>query len=185
MPKSTRSCIDWKSISGTRKMIFLSILIANSLVLHIVEGLIPVPFIVPGAKLGLANVITVISLYLFGFYNTFVVIGVRILLSAFFAASPSSFFYSIGGGFLSLVAMFVVKTLGRENVSEIGVSIIGAVFHNIGQMAVAALILHNINIMIYVPVLMIVGIGTGIFVGLSARFVMNHWRKLKGIPSCG
>ncbi|SHF56429.1 heptaprenyl diphosphate synthase [Caldanaerobius fijiensis DSM 17918] len=181
MPKSTRSYIDWNSLSGTRKLVFLSILIANSLALYIIEGMIPVPFIVPGAKLGLANIITVISLYLFGFYNTLVVIGVRILLSAFFAASPSSFFYSIGGGLLSLVAMFAVKNLGGDNVSEIGVSVIGAVFHNIGQMAVAALILQNVNIMIYVPVLMIVGIGTGIFVGLSARFVMNHWRKLKGI----
>ncbi|WP_035172123.1 Gx transporter family protein [Caldanaerobius polysaccharolyticus] len=181
MTKSTRSYIDRKSISTTRRMVFLAILVANSLALYIVECMIPVPFIAPGAKLGLANIVTVISLYLFGFYNTLVVIGVRILLSAFFAASPSSFFYSIGGGFLSLVAMYIVKTVGGESVSEIGVSMAGAVFHNIGQMAVASLILQNINIMAYVPVLMIAGIGTGIFVGLSAKFILDHWKKLKNL----
>lgn len=160
-------------------MVFLSILVSTSLILYIIEGMLPVPFIAPGAKLGLANIITVTSLYLFGFIDTLIVLIVRILLATFFASSPSTFFYSLGGGLLSLVVMHLVKNIGKNHVSEVGVSVSGGVFHNIWQMLVASAIVQNINIMIYLPVLMIAGIGTGIFVGLSSKFLLKHWNKFK------
>ncbi|WP_052877874.1 Gx transporter family protein [Thermoanaerobacter wiegelii] len=181
MTKLTKSSIEHTTMSKTQRMVFLAILVANSLVLYIIEGMLPVPFIAPGAKLGLANIITVVSLYLFGFFDTFIVLVVRILLATFFASSPSSFFYSIGGGLLSLFAMFFAKKVGKENITEVGVSVIGAVFHNIGQMLVASLIVQNINIMVYIPVLMIAGVGTGIFVGLSSKFILKHWKRLKNL----
>ncbi|WP_193328925.1 Gx transporter family protein [Caldanaerobacter subterraneus] len=166
-------------MSRTKKMVFLSILVSTSLILYIIEGMLPVPFIAPGAKLGLANIITVTSLYLFGFIDTLIVLIVRILLATFFASSPSTFFYSLGGGLLSLIVMYLVKNIGKNHVSEVGVSVSGGVFHNIGQMLVASAIVQNIKIMIYLPVLMIAGIGTGIFVGLSSKFLLKHWNKLK------
>ncbi|HBT48693.1 MAG: Heptaprenyl diphosphate synthase component I [Caldanaerobacter subterraneus] len=181
MSRSTKLPIEHTAMSKTKKMVFLAILVANSLILYIIEGMLPVPFIAPGAKLGLANIITIVSLYLFGLFDTFVVLIVRILLATFFASSPSTLFYSIGGGLLSLFAMHFVKSIGKSNISEVGVSVVGAVFHNIGQMLVASLIVQNIKIMIYLPVLMIAGIGTGVFVGLSAKFVLKHWSKLKGL----
>ncbi|KKC28915.1 hypothetical protein CDSM653_02087 [Caldanaerobacter subterraneus subsp. pacificus DSM 12653] len=103
----------------------------------------------------------------------------RILLATFFASSPSTFFYSLGGGLLSLIVMYLVKNIGKNHVSEVGVSVSGGVFHNIGQMLVASAIVQNVKIMIYLPVLMIAGIGTGIFVGLSSKFLLKHWNKLK------
>jgi len=181
MPKSTKLSIESTTMSKTHRMVFLAILATNSLILYIIEGMLPVPFVAPGAKLGLANIITVISLYLFGFFDTFIVLFVRILLATLFASLPSTFFYSIGGGVLSLFAMYFAKSIGKSNISEVGVSVVGAVFHNIGQMLVASLIVQNINIMVYLPVLMIAGIGTGVFVGLTAKFVLKHWGKLKNL----
>ncbi|MCX7884966.1 MAG: Gx transporter family protein [Caloramator sp.] len=166
-------------MTKTQKMIFISILVAQSLVLYIIETMIPVPFITPGAKLGLANIITVISLYSLNFFDTFFVIILRIILSTFLTGSLSSFFFSLSGGILSLLVMFVLKKFGKENVSIIGVSIMGSVSHNIGQILVASITVQNIRIIAYLPVLMIAGIGTGIFVGITSKFLLNYLKKIK------
>lgn len=162
----------------TKKLVFLSLLVAQALVLYIVESMIPVPFITPGAKLGLANIVTVVSLYSFGEKDTLLVIMVRLLLASMFGGSISSLLYSIAGALFSFIIMIVVKRVGKNNVSVIGVSAAGAVFHNIGQITIAALILQNINISLYLPVLTMSGIGTGIFVGLTSRYVLSHFNRI-------
>lgn len=162
----------------TRKMVFLSLLVAQALVLHIVESMIPVPFITPGAKLGLANIITVISLHSFGEIETFLVIVVRIILASIFGGSISSLLYSIAGALFSFIIMIIVKRVGKDNVSLIGVSAAGAVFHNIGQITMAALIVQNVNISLYLPVLTMSGVGTGIFVGITSRYTLKHLNRI-------
>lgn len=163
----------------TQKMLFISILVAQALVLYIVETMIPVPFITPGAKLGLANIITVVSLYSLSIADTFLVVILRIILSTLLVGSLSSFFFSLSGGILSLLVMFILKKFGKENVSIIGVSVMGSVFHNIGQILVASITVQNIRIISYLPVLMIAGIGTGIFVGITSKFLLVHLKKLQ------
>ncbi|QCX34397.1 Gx transporter family protein [Caloramator sp. E03] len=163
----------------TQKMLFISILVAQALVLYIVETMIPVPFITPGAKLGLANIITVVSLYSLSIADTFLVVILRIILSTLLVGSLSSFFFSLSGGILSLLVMFILKKFGKENVSIIGVSVMGSVFHNIGQILVASITVQNIRIIAYLPVLMIAGIGTGIFVGITSKFLLAHLKKLQ------
>ncbi|SKA87846.1 heptaprenyl diphosphate synthase [Caloramator quimbayensis] len=163
----------------TQNMIFISILVAQALVLYIVETMIPVPFITPGAKLGLANIITVVSLYSLSLADTFLVVILRIILSTLLVGSLSSFFFSLSGGILSLLVMFILKKFGKENVSIIGVSVMGSVFHNIGQILVASITVQNIRIIAYLPVLMIAGIGTGIFVGITSKFLLVHLKKLQ------
>lgn len=163
----------------TRKMIFLSLLVSQALVLHIIESMIPVPFITPGAKLGLANIVSVVSLYFFGEIETLIVIVVRLLLSSIFGGSMSSLLYSIAGAFFSFIIMVLIKKVGKDKVSLIGVSAAGAVFHNIGQIIIAALVVQNVNISLYLPVLTISGIGTGLFVGVTARYTLNHLKKIK------
>lgn len=163
----------------TQKMLFISILVAQALVLYIVETMIPVPFITPGAKLGLANIITVISLYSLSLADTFLVVILRIMLSTLLVGSLSSFFFSLSGGILSLLVMFILKKFGKENISIIGVSVMGSVFHNIGQILVACLTVQNIRIISYLPVLMIAGVGTGIFVGITSKFLLLHLKKLQ------
>lgn len=165
-------------MTKTRKMVFLSLLVSQGLVLHIIESMIPVPFITPGAKLGLANIVTAISLYLFGEIETFIVIIVRLLLSSVLGGSISSLLYSIAGALFSFIVMALIKRIGKDKVSIIGVSSAGAVFHNIGQITIAALIVQNVNISLYLPILTMSGIGTGFFVGLTSRYIVNHLNRL-------
>jgi heptaprenyl diphosphate synthase len=165
-------------MKNTRRMIYIAILVAQALVLYIVESMIPVPFITPGAKLGLSNIITLVALYIFDFKDAFLIVILRILLATLLGGSISSLFYSIAGGMLSLVAMYLIKKVGQEKVSIIGISIIGAVFHNIGQVIVAALIIQNVMIVSYLPILLIAGVGTGIFVGLTGRYLLVYLKRL-------
>jgi heptaprenyl diphosphate synthase len=162
----------------TRRMTFIALLVAQALVLHIFERMIPVPFISPGAKLGLANIITLISLYILGFRDTLLIVVLRVVMGTLLGGSLSSFLYSISGGLLSLFSMFGTMKLGEENVSEIGISIVGAVFHNIGQILVAAMIVHNIKIVSYLPILMVAGLGTGVFIGITVRYLKTYVKKI-------
>lgn len=160
------------------KMTFISVLVAQALILYLVEGMLPIPFIAPGAKLGLSNIITVVCLYIFTLKDAFLVIILRIILSTFFGGSMSSLLYSIAGGIFSLLAMYFMRKLGKQYISIIGVSITGAFFHNLGQIIIAALVIHNTNIVIYLPILSAAGIGTGFFVGITSRYLMIYIKKL-------
>lgn len=160
-------------------MVYMSLLIAMALILFIFEAMIPIPFITPGAKLGLANLVIMIAVYTLDSYKeSFAVLLIRILLSTFFAGSASTLIYSISGGVLSFIVTVIVKELGGKYVSIIGVSAAAAVFHNIGQLLVASLILNNFGVMLYLPILSLAGIGTGIFVGISANYLVAHLNKI-------
>lgn len=170
-------------MTNTRRITLIGIFVAQALVLHVIERLIPVPFLTPGAKLGLANIITVISLYIFSFKDAFLIVIIRVIMATLIGGSLSGFLYSIVGGLFSLLAMASIKKIGGENISIIGVSVFGAFFHNLGQVFVAALIVQNIIIISYLPILMLAGVGTGIFVGFTANFLYGYLKKinLKGI----
>lgn len=162
-------------MNKTSKMVYLSLLVAQALVLYIFERMIPVPFITPGAKLGLANLVVVIALYTLDNYrDAFVVVFLRLLLSTFFGGGVSSFLFSLSGSIFSFVIMVIIKEVGKDNVSIIGVSAAGGVFHNIGQLLIAAMIVKNIGVMLYLPILSTAGIGTGIFIGVTANYLIKH-----------
>ncbi|MPQ43000.1 Gx transporter family protein [Clostridium tarantellae] len=163
----------------TNKIVYISLLVAQALVLYIFESFIPVPFIAPGAKLGLANIIIVIALYTLNNYSeVFLVLFLRLLLATIFGGNISSFLFSLFGGIFSFSAMIIVKKLWNNKVSIIGISATGAVFHNIGQLCIASFLVKNIGVMLYLPILTILAIGTGIFVGITANFCVNHLKKL-------
>lgn len=157
---------------NTRKIAMIAVLIAQAMVLGFIERLIPVNFIVPGAKLGLANIITMVSLYLFTVRETTMVLIGRILLVALLFGSVSSLLYSLAGGLLALVGMAVLYRSGRFSI--IGISIVGAVLHNIGQLLMAALIIQNLNIFYYLPWLLVFAIPTGLVVGVTSRLIMKY-----------
>lgn len=165
-------------MKSTKKMVFISLLVSQALVLYIVESMLPVPFIAPGAKLGLSNLITVIGLYTLSYSETFLIIILRVILSALFGGSLSSFLYSLSGAILSFIIMCLIKKIGSYRVSIIGVSAAGAVFHNVGQILVAALIIQNINIALYLPILNITGIVTGVFIGITANYAITYVKKI-------
>ena len=163
----------------TNRIVYIGLLVAQALVLHIVERSIPVPFMTPGAKLGLANLITVIALYtLDNKKDAFLVLFLRLTLGTMFGGNLSSFMYSASGGILSFLSMCIVKELFKDKVSIIGVSSAGAIFHNVGQLIIASWIVKNIGVMLYLPVLSTIGIGTGIFIGITANYAVSHLRKI-------
>ena len=134
-------------MNRTKKLVYLSLMISQSLVLYIIESFLPpLSFIAPGAKLGLANIITLSVLYISGVRDAFVVLSMRILISSLFSGGVSSFIYSISGGMLSLLAMSATKKLSRFDISIVGVSVSGALFYNIGQLLAAAAIIRNIKV---------------------------------------
>lgn len=164
-----------KNMNKTSKMVYLSLLVAQALVLFIFERMIPVPFITPGAKLGLANLVVVIALYTLDEYkDAFLVVFLRLVLSTIFGGGLSSFLFSLSGAIFSFIIMIIIKEIGKDKVSIIGVSAAGGVFHNIGQLIVAVIIVKNIGVMLYLPVLSIAGIGTGIFIGVTANYLIKH-----------
>lgn len=166
-------------MNRTSKMVYISLLVAQALVLYLFESMIPVPFITPGAKLGLANLIVVIGIYtLENYKDAFLVVILRLILSTMFGGNISSFLFGLAGSILSFITMIAIKEVGKSNISIIGVSATGAVFHNVGQLLVAAYMVKNIGVMLYLPVLSIAGIGTGIFIGITANYAVAHLNKL-------
>ena len=163
----------------TNRIVYIGLLVAQALVLHLFERMIPVPFIAPGARLGLANLINVIAIYtLDNKKDAFLVLFLRLTLATMFGGNLSSFMYSAAGGILSFLAMVSVKEVFKDKVSIIGVSAAGAIFHNVGQLLIASSIVKNIGVMLYLPVLSAMGIGTGIFIGITANYVVVHLKKL-------
>ncbi|MCC3866004.1 Gx transporter family protein [Terrisporobacter petrolearius] len=154
----------------TKKMTFLGLMVTYSLVLYIFETYIPNPLIAifPGAKLGLSNIITLISLIILGVKDTCIILTVRIILSSIFAGPISYFLFSVGGAYLSLICMYLTSKI--KGFSIIGVSIIGAIGHNIGQLLVASIIVQNINMVGYLPFMLIASLVTGMFVGLVSKY---------------
>ena len=163
----------------TSKLVYLSLLISLALVLSLIERTMPLPFTTPGAKLGLSNLVIILAVYtLDNYHEAFLVLILKIFLSGLLGGNLSSLMYSFSGGVLSFLITLLVKNTFKEYVSIIGVSASAAVFHNIGQLLVASLILDNLSIFLYLPMLTIIGIITGIFIGLSANYILNHFKKL-------
>lgn len=164
-----------------RKEIFLSLLVAMGLGLSLLESSIPLPITIPGAKLGLANIVVLVALVVFGFKEAITVAILKSIVLMLATGSISSFFYSITGALLSSVAMHLAYSYTGPIFSLIGVSIIGALAHNFGQITVAVLILQNARIYSYLPLLMLTSLFTGYFVGLSSGYISKHLEKnLKG-----
>ncbi len=158
-----------------KRMIYLAILVSLGLALHIIEGFIPNPFvgIAPGAKLGLANIIGLITLVLLGVKSALTVNVMRSFLGGLATGAVTSMMYSMAGAILSTLAMWFVYRYFKKYFSLVGVSVFGALFHNIAQLIVAAIIINNIRIFIYLPILMLASIFTGIFIGLTSYFTLK------------
>ena len=154
----------------TKRLTFLSLMIGYSLILYIIETYIPNPFVIlfPGAKLGLTNIITLISLILLGVKDTFIIVTIRVILSSIFSGPLSYLLFSIGGAYLSLVLMYITSKV--NGFSLIGVSIMGSIGHNIGQLIVASIIIENAMAIWYLPFMLIASLVTGFFVGLVAKY---------------
>lgn len=164
-------------MNRTRKLVFLSLLISLGLALHVIESNIPFPVPIPGAKIGLANIITLLTLILFGFRESLAVALLRCIMAAAVSGSVSNLAFSLSGALFSIVSMGTAYRYSDGIFSLIGISIIGAEAHNLAQVITANIIFKNIGFFFYLPVLLLIGIVTGCFVGLSTLYIENNLTK--------
>ena len=156
----------------TRKLTTLGLSVALALILSYVESLLPPLVAVPGVKVGLCNIVILFLLYRFGWKEAAAVSGIRLLLSAALFTGFVAFFYGLAGAILSLTGTVLLKKTGRF--SPLGVSAAGGVLHNLGQIALAALVLDSGYVFAYLPVLLLSGTVAGALVGLLAGILIQR-----------
>lgn len=161
---------------NVRKLCTLALLTAAALVIFVAEAQIPPIIAVPGVKLGLSNIIVLLTMYIYGRREGAVVLGLKIVLGSIFAGQLMSFFYSAAGGLLCLGVMSLLKGILTEK-QIWATSAFGAAAHNIGQLIVAIAILGTEKLVWYLPVLLASGIITGVFTGLCAQLTLPRLRK--------
>ncbi|WP_122646023.1 Gx transporter family protein [Enterococcus mediterraneensis] len=166
-------------MSRLQKLIFISLLVAQGVVIGLVENMIPYPFaFAPGAKLGLANLITIIALFTLPKKDSFLLIWLRLILTTLLGGTISTFLYSMSGAMLSYFGMLLVKLLGPKRVSIVGISATGGFMHNVGQLVTASWIAQSWSVMLYLPVLSFLGILSGIAIGIAANFLLHRVQTL-------
>lgn len=156
----------------TKKIALYGILISLSLILSYIELLIPMPFTVPGVKIGLPNIAVLFALYKLSGKGACAVSLIRVLLVSILFGSFVSLAYSLSGAVLSLLVMILLKKSGKF--STTGISVAGGVAHNAGQIMAAILILDNVMIAGYLPVLCVSGTVAGILIGLLASLLIKR-----------
>ena len=157
-----------------KKLTRLTMLLSLSVVLNIIESFIP--FFngnIPGLKLGLANIIILVVLYMFSFKDALYVSILRVFLVGILRTGlfSMSFFFSLGGAILSIVVMYFAH---KTKLSIVGVSILGSISHSIGQILMAILIMNNVYIIYYIPWLLLFSVPTGILTGLCSKSLMKN-----------
>ena len=171
----------WRLARGTaRRMSALEVatyglLAAVALIFGYVEALFPLPLPVPGIKLGLGNIVVLFTLAGFGWRAGLAIAVVKVVVSALLFGNPMVLMYSAGGAALSFAAMWVALHWSR--LSIVGVSMVGGVFHMVGQLAVVAFTFSPYVALVYLPVLMISGLVTGLLTGYVCRLVIRTTAK--------
>lgn len=159
-----------------KKLTTLALFTALAMIIFSVESAIPPLVPIPGIKLGLANIITLVVLSLYTPKDTLAVLLTRILLSTFLFGQAMSLLYSLMGGFCCFAAMVLINRLLQKHHLYL-TSMFGAIFHNLGQLFVAYLLTEVPGVLAYLPFLLLSGIITGLFTGLCAQFTLKYLSK--------
>ena len=160
--------------SRGRKTAFLALSVTLGLILSYVEALLPVFAGVPGMKPGLSNILIVFLLFRYGIAEAATVNLLRILIAGILFGNPFSIVYSLSGAVFAIIGMALLKRTGMFSVY--GVSMAGGMLHNAGQILVAAFIVENYNIVLYLPVLIVSGCITGFIVGFIGGVIIKRVR---------
>ena len=145
-----------------------------ALIFSYVEAIIPYNPGIPGVKLGVANIVAVISLYKYGWKEAASVNVIRIVIAGLLFTGVFGMLYSLAGAVISLIGMILLKK--TKLFSVIGVSMAGGVLHNLGQLLVAAALIEDLRMFFYFPVLLFSGIAAGIFVGILSTLILRTLR---------
>lgn len=144
------------------RIAYIALLSALAAVFGYIESLFPLPIPIPGIKLGLSNIAVLFALIKMNRSDAFWVMLLKVLICSVLFSGMSGFIYSLSGGILSYLAMCVFK---KYDFSIVGISMAGGVFHNLGQIAAAAVMLSSVGAFYYFPILMIAGLIVGTAVG--------------------
>lgn len=159
----------------TKRIAICGMLLALMLVLGFVESQLPVAASVPGIKLGLSNGVLIFAVYMLNVPTGFLLMGLKVLLSGLMFGSPSAMMYAFAGGLLSMIVMSLLSRM--KGLSPVVVSMAGGVSHNVGQVAMAMMILQTPQLLYYMAVLMVAGLVTGMATGFAATGIIRRFQK--------
>ena len=157
----------------TKKLTRMALLTAIALTIFMIEAQIPALVPIPGVKLGLANIVTVFAVFTMGSKEGAMILAARIFLGAVFAGNFSTIFYSAAGGACAILVTIGLKRILTKNQLWVA-GALGAVAHSIGQMTVAVAMTGTPGLLVYLPVMILCGVITGLFTGLCAQFLVKR-----------
>lgn len=163
--------------SPVRRLTRAALLTAIALTIFMAEAQLPAPIPIPGVKLGLANIITVYAMYVLGPGDTLMILVSRIFLGAVFSGQMMTLLYSLGGGLCCFAAMLILRHLLDRNHLWLA-SPLAAIFHNMGQVLVAAAVMRTWVVVSYLPYLVLSGICSGLFTGLCTQLLIRRLNKI-------
>jgi len=160
-----------------KKISRLSMLLALSVVLGILESFIPLNGAVYGLKLGLANTVMLFVIYMYGLKDAILLSVLRVFFMGLLRTGlfHYAFFFSLGGAIFSILMMALAKKM--TNLSVVGVSVLGAISHNLGQVIVGFFLLQTTAIFFYLPYLLLFAIPTGCIVGVAIQQVLLYYKN--------
>ena len=160
-------------IKASKKLTIMALFTAVGLVLQFVESMLPIFTAIPGGKLGLANIVSIVNISFFGGANALLIAVIRSFIGSILCGGVMSVPYSVSGAVLSTVVMWLAKKYAGGRLSSIGIGVLGAAAHNTAQVLTASIIFGSVYIWTYLPVLIIIGTLSGALVGFAAETVLR------------
>lgn len=157
-----------------KKVILISLFVSVALIVSLLEYYIPIP--IPNVRLGLSNIIIINSILLFGFKETFFISFLKAILLVIILGNPISFIYNFSAGFTSIVTMYILNKFCSKYLSLIGISVLGSVSHIMVQILVSMVLLNTRTLINFIPFLGIIGVFTGILVGIISNYMYKILR---------
>lgn len=157
-----------------KKVILISLFVSVALIVSLLEYYIPIP--IPDVRLGLSNIIIINSILLFGFKETFFISFLKAILLVIILGNPISFIYNFSAGFTSIVTMYILNKFCSKYLSLIGISVLGSVSHVMVQILVSMVLLNTKTLINFIPFLGIIGVFTGILVGIISNYMYKILR---------
>jgi heptaprenyl diphosphate synthase len=164
-------------MNKNRRYAIITILVSNAILISLLESLIPIPIPVPGVKLGLANIITLIAIAFLSLKDVLLIVIIRCVVVALLTRGVMMLAFSLSGGLLSALGMFLIYRSMSKYFSIKGISVIGAILHNTAQLTIASLILGELVVLYYLPVLLLSAVVTGFITGSISEVAISELRK--------
>lgn len=161
----------------TRRIALCGLLIAMMLVLGFIESRIPINAGIPGIKLGLSNGVLIFAVYMLDIPTAWLLMMLKVTLSGLLFGGFNTIMYALAGGVLSMLTMTLLSHI--KGMHPVTVSMVGGVMHNVGQVALAMILLHTRQLLYYMAILILVGLACGALTGIVASSVMKHLKALR------